>query len=256
MNEVIDMRISGSSTMPGGEYGNVTISGAGKIQGSVKCTRLSCSGAASVNGDVVAEEISCSGAVKVNGSAQCNGRLATSGRFQAEGSIQAGEVKCSGSIRITGNLSGDFIRISGSLEVRQNVSGKHVKSSGSCRIGEGVEAETVELAGRTEIAGLLNAETITILAEGSSEIGDIGCTTVTVSRRQQGQGLLAQLFSRAIGGLTVGTIEGDEIRLEHTKAKVVRGKQVVIGPGCEIDRVEYTESCQAEAGTVAESIKL
>ena len=110
--------------------------------------------------------------------------------------------------------------------------------------------------GGTEIAGLLNAETITILAEGSSEIGDIGCTTVTVSRRQQGQGLLAQLFSRAIGGLTVGTIEGDEIRLEHTKAKVGRGKQVVIGPGCEIDRVEYTESCQAEAGTVAESIKL
>ena len=37
MNEHIDMKISGSSTMPGGEYGRVSISGAGKVQGSLKC---------------------------------------------------------------------------------------------------------------------------------------------------------------------------------------------------------------------------
>ena len=39
MNEHIDMKISGSSTMPGGEYGSVSISGAGneivKVSGSL-----------------------------------------------------------------------------------------------------------------------------------------------------------------------------------------------------------------------------
>ena len=44
MNEHIDMKISGSSSMPGGEYGKVSISGAGKVQGSLKCEELHCSG--------------------------------------------------------------------------------------------------------------------------------------------------------------------------------------------------------------------
>lgn len=48
MNEHIDMKISGSSTMPGGEYGRVSISGAGKVNGSLKCEELHCSGAAKV----------------------------------------------------------------------------------------------------------------------------------------------------------------------------------------------------------------
>ena len=52
MNEHIDMKISGSSTMPGGEYGSVSISGAGKVNGSLKCEELHCSGAAKVQGDV------------------------------------------------------------------------------------------------------------------------------------------------------------------------------------------------------------
>ena len=45
MSDKMDMRISGSSTMPGGEYGKVSISGSGKVQGNLKCESLSCSGA-------------------------------------------------------------------------------------------------------------------------------------------------------------------------------------------------------------------
>jgi hypothetical protein len=37
----------------------------------------------------------------------------------------------------------------------------------------------------------------------------------------------------------VDTIEGDDIYLEHTTAKVMRGDTVDIGDGCEIDLVEY-----------------
>ena len=51
MSDKMDMRISGSSTMPGGEYGKVSISGSGKVQGNLKCESLSCSGAGKVKGD-------------------------------------------------------------------------------------------------------------------------------------------------------------------------------------------------------------
>lgn len=46
MNEKMDMRISGSSTMPGGEYDRVSISGSGTVQGDLRCQSLSCSGSA------------------------------------------------------------------------------------------------------------------------------------------------------------------------------------------------------------------
>ena len=62
MNDIMDMKISGSSAMPGGEYRTVSISGSGKVQGSLRCESLRCSGSAKVQGDVdCAGEIRCSG---------------------------------------------------------------------------------------------------------------------------------------------------------------------------------------------------
>ena len=90
MNEHIDMKISGASSMPGGEYRRVSISGAGKVQGSLKCEELHCSGAAKVQGDVdCAGELHTSGAAKVFGSARC-GSLSSSGAFSAQ-SVQVVE---------------------------------------------------------------------------------------------------------------------------------------------------------------------
>ena len=40
MNDIMDMKISGSSAMPGGEYRTVSISGSGKVQGSLRCESL------------------------------------------------------------------------------------------------------------------------------------------------------------------------------------------------------------------------
>ena len=52
-------------------------------------------------------------------------------------------------------------------------------------------------------------------------------------------------------------IEGDEIYVEYTKAKVVRGNKVVIGPGCDIQSVEYREDFKAlKDGNVKENKKI
>ena len=64
MNEHIDMKISGSSTMPGGEYGSVSISGAGKVNGSLKCEELHCSGAAKVQGATWTARANCTRAAR------------------------------------------------------------------------------------------------------------------------------------------------------------------------------------------------
>ncbi len=69
MNDIMDMKISGSSAMPGGEYRTVSISGSGKVQGSLRCESLRCSGSARVQGDV-----DCAGGDPVQRQQPCHRR--------------------------------------------------------------------------------------------------------------------------------------------------------------------------------------
>ncbi|WJH34862.1 hypothetical protein N6H14_01395 [Paenibacillus sp. CC-CFT747] len=42
--------------------------------------------------------------------------------------------------------------------------------------------------------------------------------------------------------LNADLIEGTLVNVEYTRARLIRGNRVVIGPHCEVERVEYTES--------------
>jgi hypothetical protein len=57
--------------------------------------------------------------------------------------------------------------------------------------------------------------------------------------------------------LEVETIEGEEIDIEGTKADLVRGRNVVIGSGCEIERVEYSGTLTVDkTAKVEEQVKI
>ena len=57
----MDMKISGSGTVPPGEYENIKISGSGHLEGTVTCTGLHVSGSAS------ADTVECSGEIHISG---------------------------------------------------------------------------------------------------------------------------------------------------------------------------------------------
>ena len=250
MSEHIDMKISGSSTMPGGEYGRVSISGAGKVQGSLKCEELHCSGAAKVHGDVdCAGELRTNGAGKVDGSARC-GSLSASGAFSAQTVQVEGLASVSGSLRTEQAFTADELRASGSLEAG-SVHCRALRSSGSCRVNGDVEAETAVLSGAAEIGGLLNAETVEISANRAVHIHAIGGGTIRVLQKDTTTFL--GIFRTSPGRARIGSIEGDNIELENVEAEIVRGKYVRIGHGCRIGTVEYGENLEAEHGTVRQS---
>jgi cytoskeletal protein CcmA (bactofilin family) len=317
MNER-DLHISGSSEAPGGEYGSISISGAGEIESSVKCDSFHCSGSAEINGDLVAKELRCSGNLEVDGSitveenlsssgntevaknVRCGGALSTSGNLEVGGDLEVQSFRCSGFAEIEGSIQGQDIHISGSLEAADSIHCATFECSGNLELEGDLEAETVTLSGSTEISGLLNAEVVDICADAHSEIDDIGGSMIKVLRnrpftRKQNKtftafggrlivsmdddsedggdsqpkgGLFAGLgeklsnlthpitLSFGNGRLEAETIEGDTVELENTTAQVVRGARVVIGEGCSIERVEYSESLDALPGTVKEAIKL
>ncbi len=251
-----NMKISGSGSMPGGEFDKVSVSGAGKVDGSLRCEELNCSGSAKIAGNArVAERLHCSGSVKVEGDVGCGGVMHVSGAFQCGGDAAAQEFHGSGATRIGGELSGTELHVSGVLHAA-SVHCTELRASGSLDIDGGVEAERAALSGVVKIGGLLNAEKLEFYPGGHCEVGDIGGADIRVLRSTTPNSLLSLLrFTSPAGTLSVRTIEGDYVELENVTAESVSGKTVRIGEGCHIQHVEYSESLDAAPGTVGESFK-
>lgn len=234
MSDKMDMRISGASTMPGGDYGKVSISGSGKVQGNLRADSIRCSGSAKVQGNVTTDDLSCSGSCAL------------------QGDVHAKEVEISGALKVEGNLTSQKIHVSGGIKIEHALHCNSLKVSGGLSVGEDVEAEEAYLNGGTKIAGLLNAEKIEMMSSPSSKIKDIGCASLKVRREKSG--LLKRVFGIDYA-LEVDSIEADRVDLEYTKADVIRGNDLHIGQGCRVRRVEYTGTCRAEEGTVEELVK-
>lgn len=254
MNDYIDLEVSGVSTMPGGEYGDVEISGAGKIEGNLRCDSLDISGAGKVQGDVVcAGTVDCSGAAKILGNLEAE-NLDSSGSFTVEGNcIVHDDTDTSGAARILGSLETGSIDSSGSLVVegycavhgtldcsgavdfKSALRAETVDASGSFNAGGEVSAETFACEGVLHIDGLLNAEEISLKLVSDSVIRDVGGAEIHVHSKRA-----HRLFGFGPKGmLHTNTIEGDLLDLEYTEADVVRGREIHIGPGCRIRRAEY-----------------
>ncbi|HZG57183.1 hypothetical protein [Paenibacillus sp.] len=57
------------------------------------------------------------------------------------------------------------------------------------------------------------------------------------------------------GALRAELIEGTELDLEWTEARVIRGNRVRVGPGCIAELVEYTEHVQIDPEAVVKEVK-
>lgn len=236
-----DLKISGAGDAPGGKYDNVKISGAGEINGDIECNFLRTSGAGEVRGNVKALKIETSGASDIKGDAECK-EIKISGAGDIKGNVKTGSIKVSGSSDIGGNLHADEVEISGYIDIKQEC-----------------EAEKFTARGSFSIGGLLNAEDINIRINGRCRVKEIGGEHIDV-RLDDDHGL----FSKALRylfisekGLHTDSVEGDDIYLEGTEAKIVRGNNITIGRDCRIERVEYKNSINIQDNAeVKEQIKL
>ena len=236
----MDMKISGAGVLSGGEYEEVRISGSAKLEGSVRCRSFACSGAAKGEGD-----LSCLEEFRASGSARITG------------AVRAGSAQVSGSLHC-GSLAAEREgRLSGSVSVDGKLSGGDLRASGSLKVGSGIEAEAFRSSGCLRCQGLLNAETIEIiLGRERDTVTAIGGGSVLVSDRPENDP--AHIFGsfgafdlwgrRAAGGsLTVEeSIEADDISLVNTICPLVSGRRVVIGPGCKVETVRYSESIEID----------
>ncbi len=169
--------------------------------------------------------------------------LNITGNAQSHGG-QFRKVRITGESIIQGNLECSRMRVVGQIQVLGNVQSDEVKVVGQMSVQGNCSCESFHARGAFSIGGLLNAGDISVKLFGPCEAKEIGCEHIAVRRTLRGFGDHKRL--------TVDVIEGDDIHLESTRANVVRGKRVVIGPRCEIGLVEYQdefrESAQSHVG--------
>jgi cytoskeletal protein CcmA (bactofilin family) len=219
-NVKCELRINGCGSSKGGVYNTVKINGAGKISGNIICRVFRINGSGIVNGSLDTED------GKINGSGK------------VEGGIKAQEFIINGLGEINGSVRGENIVISGSVTIDENLDVQNVKIEGSAKIGRDCNAEIFSSSGSFEIQGLLNADDIKIrLYDQKSLVTEIGGGKINVAL-ETSAGLKA-LKNTVNPVLESEIIEGDEIILENTIAKEVRGTNVTVGRGCEIALVEY-----------------
>jgi len=215
-----DLKMMGETTSAGGMYRNIKITGESTFIGDVDCMKLHHVG-----------ELSVQGGLKVD------------------------ELKLTGECEVRGTLEAGIVRGRGEVEVSSGVRVEKIKFTGNLDAGGDCEAGSLEVDGAFTVSGLLSADRLEVKMYGPCKAREIGGTTLHV-KRSRATKLLNFFTTRGESVLTAEEIEGDIVELEYTSAAVVRGNQVIIGPGCQIGRVEYRDSLHIHKNsTVKENVQ-
>ena len=217
-----DLKINGSGSSAGAKYNSVVVNGSGRIDGDLDCIYM-----------------------KING--QCD----------VNGNVKADSVNVHGNTSIKGNLEAEKAKIHGTADINGNVSVEKAETYGSIDVKEDCNAEIFKIEGTFTIKGLLNAGELDLSLYGPSKVREIGGEKIKVKKKGKYDflGLKSLIMPAGNKGLTVETIEGDDIYLENTQAKVVRGNNIEIGPGCEIELVEYKNDFKQDENSKIEANK-
>ncbi|MCH1640464.1 bactofilin [Paenibacillus timonensis] len=228
---------------------DLKINGVGQASGGAY-RKIQTEGIATLNGDIACEALGANGTLKIKGTIDA-GEFRLNGTGSSDGALQGGRFELDGMFKVSGNVRFSSLHVRGILKSGGSVTGEIAKVDGALKLEGSAEFEEAEIYGQLRVGGMLNAGKLTIDLEGPSHAKEIGGEHIVV-RQRKAKRLLDYLSPIRVSRLTAGVIEGDDVLLESTKADVVRGKSVVIGPGCEIGRVEYKEryevSPQASVG--------
>ncbi len=214
----------------------VIIRSIGKVALHEPIEQFRCSGAGKVTSDLIAENVRISGACKIEGRCECEVFL-SSGAVKVNKDVQAEEFRSSGSARIQGDLRAATVTASGMTEVGGNLEAETVHVGGVLRVNGWVRAESFESRGGFRIGEGLEADTIKILLDDTAQVPVIKGKDIVVKR------------SKRRGALRTKTIQGDRVSVSGTRAQLVRGRDVRIGPQSRIavveaDKVEVHETAR------------
>lgn len=235
MSSTEKVTINGSGSSSGGECQSVKIRGEGTITSDVQSSVIKTYGSSEFKGNVTTKQFDVLGETEVSGE------------------LIADSLKVIGTLSVDSFAKINKLKIRGTGDFENRLISENADVKGTISVKGDLEVETITINGGIEVDGLLNAGTVEVgLRFGDSRIDEIGGAKITIKHKK---GFF--LFGNKEGMLYANVIEGDNVFIENTKAEVVRGKNVHIGAGCEIEQVEYSgEYKQASHARVKKHTKI
>ena len=169
-------------------------------------------------------------------------KVGVQGMGTVQGDIDCVDCSLEGMTTIRGSIKAETMKAQGAVRILGNITGGAIALEGRVKIFGGCDADQFVATGAMTIRGLLNAEDVSFRLYGPSHVKEIGAHRVRVEQ-EKGPSVFGRLKT-----LSVDTVEGDDIYLENTIAKVVRGNTVVIGEGSKVELVEYHDKLDRHEG--------
>lgn len=234
------LNIEGLGTYQGGQFDRVNISGKGRITGNLMCRSLDISGMSTIEGKVESDRIKASGMGKM------------------EDQVTADEMDVSGSLECQGNVTAKELEIAGMFKAKQCLKVEKLYVTGMVTVEEDITGERIQCEGMLKSNGFLNCESLEISARGCSKLNEVGAANIKV---WAGESYINGFIGRFLpdflkeNKVTANVIEGDNIEIESCEAKIVRGKNIKLGPKCKIGLVEYTGTCEVSPEAKVDEVK-
>ena len=210
------------------------------------------------------------GNLKIRGYESSDGgsynRILIEGSGNMGGDVDCTGLKIYGSGNFRGNLKteGD-INVKGHSRIEGNLKAKTVCIEGYTKVGSDMFVDEAAVTGNIQVDGDFNAEMLNVdilkmNLEWPCKVHEISGGEIEIKKSEKPSfkfKRLASLFGHSASheGLVVDTIEGDDIYVEDTMAKVVRGNNVELGPGCKIELVEYSKNLKKHEKVDVSAIK-
>ncbi|WP_010631235.1 hypothetical protein [Sporolactobacillus vineae] len=214
-----NLKIMGETSASGGKFDKMRVMGECKIQG-----------------DVRAKNCKLMGECTIDGNLNC-GFFHNMGETEIAGSLKAAEIRLIGQVHVKEQCYVRNGSIYGELNCEKDINGNQIRVRGMMRSRGNVNLEKLDMHGGIFVDGLLNCSSVDILLrfDADNYIHEIGTSKLRIRRKHS-------LFNNVpVVNFQADTIEGDDLDLEYTTARIVRGAHVSIGVGCKINKVEYTD---------------
>jgi len=241
-NRTYNGSMTGSLDVAGYLFNKVTVNGSLAVRGDMDCNGLLINGSFSDRGTLKTKNGTVNGEAVIHGGLD-SARIKVNGQLRVDGDARVKDLSLNGMARVDGGLTSERVRLRGNIDVKKDCT-----------------AESFDSKGVFVIGGLLNSSVIRARIYCECSAKEIGGDKIEIKR------VPWTLFNRFLsymapgmdfaGHLATDTIEGDEIYVEYTSAKTIRGGSVTIGKGCDIGLVEYKNSfAQDKSSQVKEHVK-
>ena len=184
-------------------------------------TDLNAAGVITCNGGTF-DKVKIEGVVSINSDITC-GDMSVEGVCRVRGGITCGTAKIAGTATVYGPMAAESIALQGMLKISGDLS-----------------CDSLNADGTLDVEGVLSADDIEILMSSGCGIREVCGHSLKLRRRSSS--VFMSIFKARRNGFKANSIECDVVDIEHAKVGSISADRVVLGDGCEIDRVEYISS--------------